>query len=317
MTRLPEIAILACAACGDGGGGLGFETVARLPLPQGYALGFEADGSVLFSKTGQLDPVFLLEGTEWTSHMPELRFQLRSFGTDRDGAPLAVHRMEVGTPTTNPTEVWRIEPDGAASRLGGPVPARGERVLQSISGTRFLFGSGTWLLRPGSTTWTMAPLNLGPFARASDGRIYANTEQGIVRFEDDDTSTLHAACERTRTSCASTRFGVDRGGRLYLAAGASLHIYDPSQDLFEEVPMPGGLNISQVAVTDERVLIAATSATVPTAVLALVPGSTDLVPVHFRNDDPERSNFQLAIDPAGTVYAAEGNWLGRLVEFAR
>jgi hypothetical protein len=320
MTRLPGISIFLCAACGGGGSGLGFETVARLPLPQDYALGFEADGSVLFSKIGQLDPVFLLEGTEWTSHVPELRFQLRSFGSDMDGAPLVVHRMEFQTPTTNPTEVWRIEPDGTAARLGAPAPVLGEQAMQNVSGTRFLFGTSTWVLRPGTTTWMPYTMSLRDPVRASDGRLYVRGPQGIVRLESDDSVTLRAPCARTMISCAgAARFGVDRDGRLYLPAGPRLHIFDPDQDLLEEVPLPAGLDVDHVAATGERVLVQATPAFQPAAatqVFALVPDSTELVPVRFGNDDPERSNFQLAIDPAGTIYAAEGDWLGRLVEYA-
>ena len=78
--------------------------------------------------------------------------------------------------------------------------------------------------------------------------------------------------------------------------------------------MPDGLNIFHAAVTEERVLIAASSATIELAMYAWVPGQPDLATVHVPPGVPEADNFHFEIDPAGTIYAAQSNWLGRLVE---
>src|SRR6187402_264393 len=244
MVRIQGLAVLALAACG-GGGGLSFEEVTLLPRTQSYVLGFEPDGAPLF---GQADPVRLLryDGAEWAAHAVARPFIVAGFSSDRDGTPLVVHRVDPGFAT----EVWRLEPGGAAVQLGSSVPDRASQVMQNVSGTRFLFGGGaTWVLRSGSTAWEPYPITLRDPSRAPDGRIYAISSGAVLRIEDDDSTVLRSSCEQTLTSCSGTQFQVDLAGRLYLRAGANLHIFDPASGLIEEVVLPD-LAVSHVAVTE-------------------------------------------------------------------
>jgi hypothetical protein len=322
MTRIPGLSMLALAlallaAC-EGGRGLNFEKVTKLPPPWDYKLGFEPDGTLLYGRSDGLREVLRWDGATWTTHATALWFQVRALSSDRDGAPLLVHRGNLEPMN----QVFRIEPDGTAVRLGGLVDDPVHQVMQNVSGSHILFGFPAWLLRPGAAVWEAYPRPLWSPVRTSDGRLYAGSGLGVVRIEDDESYTERVSCEEAVSICTGAPFAVDPAGRIYVAEGSTLHIFDPDLDLVQEASVPDGLSILRLIATESLVVLATRSDRAELAMFALVPGETALSSVHLPPGvpeadpvaDPEADNLQLVVDPAGTIYAARDSWLGRLVE---
>jgi hypothetical protein len=297
MARIPAMVTAMCAwaAC-EGGSGITAATVATLPASEGYSLGFDLDGAPIV-------------GTRWSAHAVDRPFEVTALGADLDGAPLVVHRVGTGSAS----EVWRLEPGGTAVQLGDRAMGVFRQVFQVASGTRYLVGNQTWVLRPGSPSWLPSPIQMFAASRASDGRFYAVTPTGFVRIEDDDTPTTILPCAGIPSPCEVAIFGVDRPGRLYLPRETDLQVFDPLTGAAESVAL--GRMTTNLLVVEDRIMVAAFTEETTGHELLVVPTLGDGPIMPARAAVPlDLFPVRFHVDPAGTVYVTHKNWLGRIVE---
>jgi hypothetical protein len=306
-------ACAACAACSDSGGsGTSIETVSLLPAGDGLLLGFEADGTPLVGSASSAQPIRRFDGERWAPHAYATPHQVTGFGLDLDGAPLVVSRV-----AANVTEVLRIEPGGTGVRIGDLVTASFDTVLQHTSGTRFLIGDQTWILRPGFAIWEPFTMPLFDPVRGPGGELYADSFSGLYRIGADDLPVRVFTCDLA--PCGTSSYGIDAGGRFYFSDRETVTIFDEALGAVGTVRTPGGQPIHRFAATAHQTLVVGSplGGDAPDAerrVFAIGSEEDRVALVGVYNPHPlDTRSVQLGVDPAGTIYLQQGNWLGRVV----
>lgn len=298
------LAMVACAACGDGGAGVTLESVATLPYSTSYAIGFEADGTPIVGFTEGAVPLLRFDGDEWVPHPITTPLQVLGFGSDADGTPVVLlPGLDVGI------RVVRLE-RGRMFPLGGDIPGRFTGVFQSASGTRYLLGDEMRILRPGALAWEHLPHGLIRGIRGADGKVYASSWEGFFRLEDDGTVKLMAPC--VEVDCATFDIGLDAGGRFYINQGTAVTIFEPGVGMVGRVVLPEVKRIAMLGVTERHsLLVTEPPQSNGSEVFAI---ADDHTATFVHNEPPLDARIvELHTDPAGTLYVTQDDWLGRVV----
>lgn len=241
---------------------------------------------------------------------------VHGLGTDRDGTPLfTVTGADPGS-----SALVQLRPDHTFVQLGGRIAsASAVQPLESQAGTRFVLTvDGGRRLPAGAQRWEFAP-TLSQLTRGPGGEIYAMGTQGVVRVAGgDDVVTVLLPCAEFPVSCSRMTFaGVDRDERLYFVVGGQpeLFVLDPGASELRTLTLPGVHELGAARAAPDFVAVEAVVVTEDGARHSTL-FTRGLGDRRFRQVDqtarPELAAPVLAVDREGTMYVADGDWLGTI-----
>lgn len=316
VTGLVAVAV-AAAGCGAGDdlGAPRLKSWSEQAVVRPLKLAFDLDNkplALLYADWRQ--KITRLAPDGWRQIVGTDTFNVLDVGTDADGAVLLTVAETPGT------RVMTLHQGDSIDQIGGRInTSLASEPFQSTTGTRYVATSdGGRRLPKGQTSWAVAPV-IKQITRDAEGSIYGMTAAGLVHMNPSKADLLETVlpCAKFPVDCQTmTVGGIDGENNVYFTAPTHAHLW---------VLKPGATDLEVETIAGVDVLGSVRAAP---GFVALEAIATDDDARHsflyvrltgeerFRMVDlaahPTLDNPLLAVDRVGTMWVADGNWLGTI-----